>query len=74
MPSRRTLGEASRKRFSISLDAHDYEQLSLPAGRRKPPLTSQYVVNYAAHRLLEDVSDLQLAHHLGDPLARGERP
>lgn len=73
MVSRRTRGQRGRKRFSITLDVRDYEELLSLAGRHKPPLTLQYVVNYAVQRLLKEAKDPQLGLPLGDPLARGER-
>lgn len=73
MVSRRTRGQPPRKRFSITLDVRDYEELLSLAGRHKPPLTLQYVVNYAIQRLLKDAKDPQLGLQLGDPLSRGER-
>lgn len=63
----------ARKRFTISLDGGDYERLLALAGEHKPPLTLQYVVNYAIQRLLSDANDPQLALQLGDPLGRRGR-
>jgi hypothetical protein len=61
-----------RKRFSISLDARDYNELLALAAQHKPALTLQYVVNFAIQRLLRDARDPQLTLRLGDPLATGE--
>ena len=59
----------SRKRFSVSLDAADYGKLRALAKQHKPPLTLQYVVNYAIQRLLREADDPQLRLKLGSPLA-----
>src|SRR5206468_2567748 len=61
---------ASRKRFSLSLDEADYSRLRAIAKQHKPPLTLQYVVNYAIQRLLIEADDPQLRLELGSPLGR----
>lgn len=63
---------AFTKRFSVSLDKEDYDQLRLMAGEHKPPLTLQYVVRFAVQRLLDSADDPQLLLDLGSPLR--ERP
>ena len=58
----------SRKRLTITLDARDYDELVALKERRKPPLSLQYVINYAIQRLLRDAKNPQLVLKIGDPL------
>lgn len=58
----------AKKRFTVTLDASDYDELASLAKRSSPPLTLQYVVNYAVKRLLEQARDPQQDLDLGDPL------
>ena len=71
MVSRRSSRRPAHKRFSVSLDVRDYEALVAVTKRHKPPLTLQYVVNYALQRFLRDAKDPQLLLQLGNPLAGG---
>jgi hypothetical protein len=52
------------KRFTISLDARDYEALRMLAEAQRPPLPLQYVVRLAVLRLLDQPDS---------PLLRPER-
>jgi transcriptional regulator with XRE-family HTH domain len=61
---------AARMRLTISLERRDYEALAHLKDRHKPPLSLQYVINYAIQRLLEDAKDPQLALKMGDPKPR----
>jgi hypothetical protein len=58
----------TRKRLTISLDRRDYDALIALKDRHRPPLTLQYVINYAVQRLLREAKDPQLALKMGDPL------
>lgn len=42
-----------QKRFTVSIDAADYEALRAIADGHRPPLKLQYVVNVAVKNLLE---------------------
>jgi hypothetical protein len=53
------------KRFTISLDARDYEALRMLAKPQRPPLTPKYVVRLALLRLL-DQPDSPLLRPEGD--------
>jgi hypothetical protein len=55
------------KRFSVTLDRPDYDALLALAERHKPPLTLQYVVNFAIQRLLKDADQPQVVLSLTDP-------
>ncbi len=57
-----------RKRFSVTLDRRDYDELLALAERHRPPLSLQYVVSYAVQRLLRDAKNPQLVLKMGDPL------
>ena len=48
------------KRFSVSLEAEEYEELCRIAQTHRPPLTLQYVVRYALQQLLDQHKDRQL--------------
>ena len=48
------------KRFTVSLEARDYEQLRQIAQTHRPPLSLQYVVRYALKKLFDEHSDGQL--------------
>lgn len=58
------------KRFSVSLDPHDYERLKDLANSCKPRLSLQYVVNYAIQELLKEADNPQLILRMGDPVER----
>lgn len=60
------------KRFSVTLDVRDYRRLKALADEHRPPLTLQYVVNYAIQDLLARTADVKSVD-LGDPLQR-DRP
>jgi hypothetical protein len=57
-----------RKRLTITLDGRDYDDLVALKDRHKPPLSLQYVINYAVQRLLRDAKNPQLVLKMGDPL------
>jgi hypothetical protein len=71
MVSRRSGRRPTHRRFSVSLEVRDYEALVAVTKRHKPPLTLQYVVNFALQRFLKEAKDPQLLLQLGNPLARG---
>ena len=56
-----------KKRFTVTLDARDYDDLTLLAKKTSPPLTLQYVVNYAVKRLLDHARNPQQQLELGNP-------
>ena len=56
-----------KKRFTVTLDATDYDDLLSLARGTSPPLTLQYVVNYAVKRLLDQARNPQQQLDLGDP-------
>lgn len=45
---------ASQKRFTVSLDAGDYEALCALAQAQRPPLSLQYTVRLAIRRFLDE--------------------
>ena len=49
-----------KKRFTISLEASDYDALRVLADGHRPPLSLQYVVNVAVKDLLEKHTARQL--------------
>ena len=53
------------KRFTISLDAEDYEALRKLADAQRPPLPLQYVVRLAVRRFL-DQPEATLLRPAGD--------
>jgi hypothetical protein len=55
-----------KKRFTVSLDAGDYETLRTIAASHRPPLQLQYVVNVAVKNLLERHAARQLTFPLDD--------
>lgn len=62
-------GETGRpRRFTITLDESDYESLRMLAKGHRPPLTLQYVVQYAVRLLLERAQDPEFRERLRDPL------
>ena len=60
-----------KKRFSITLEAEDYERLRSLAYDHRPRLPMQYVAQYAIRQFLEGTEDPQLALELRDPLDHG---
>jgi hypothetical protein len=60
------------KRFGISLEVRDYDELPSLAERHELPPTLQHVVNGAIQRLLRAAKDLLLALEFAHPLASGE--
>ena len=60
------------KRFSVSVRPSVYEALLAIADGCSPPLSLQYVVNYALLRLVEEAKAHGRVAGLGDPL-NGER-
>ena len=49
-----------KKRFTISLDASDYDALRVLADGHRPPISLQYVLNGAVKDLLEKHATRQL--------------
>lgn len=60
------MAEAQKKRFTVSIDAGDYDALRAVAEGHRPPLTLQYVVNVAVKNLLERHAARQLTFPLDD--------
>lgn len=60
------MADAERKRFTVSLDAGDYDALRSIADGHRPPLKLQYVVNVAIKKLLERQAARQLTFPLDD--------
>lgn len=52
------------RRFTVSLDASDYDALLTLGRSAKPPLTLQYLVRLAVRNLLEQRSSGQLVFPL----------
>ena len=48
------------KRFSVSLEVGEYEELFRIAQTHRPPLSLQYVVRYALQRFFDEHRDRQL--------------
>lgn len=55
-----------QKRFTVSLDAEDYDALRAIADGHRPPLKLQYVVNVAVKNLLKRHAARQLTFPLDD--------
>jgi hypothetical protein len=55
-----------QKRFTVSVDADDYEALTAIAEGHRPPLTLKYVVNVALKNLLERHAQRQLTFPLDE--------
>ncbi|MCW5811530.1 MAG: hypothetical protein KIT84_10975 [Labilithrix sp.] len=63
---------AHPKRFSVTVERGDWEELNRIANGHRPPLSLQYVVNFALQRFLRESRDPQLALKLGNPTDDGE--
>ena len=48
------------KRFSVSLETEEYDELRRIARTHRPPLSLQYVVRYALKEFLDEYGDGQL--------------
>ena len=48
------------KRFSVSLEADEYDELCRIAQTHRPPLSLQYVVRYALQRFFDEHENRQL--------------
>jgi hypothetical protein len=57
-------GRTRQKRFTVSLDAADYDALRALADDHKPPLKLQYVVGVAIRQLLDRHAAKQLTFPL----------
>lgn len=55
-----------QKRFTVSLDAADYDALRAIADDHRPPLKLQYVVSVAVKNLLERHATKQLSFPLDE--------
>lgn len=62
-------GRRPVKRFTVSLDASDYDRLRDLARRHRPPLSLQYVAEYAIQLLLKSAEEDDFADRLGNPLS-----
>jgi hypothetical protein len=61
------------RRFSVTVDAIEYDRLVKIAEDHKPRLTLQYVVQYAIQTFLHDVdSDKSSVRDMADPRRRGK--
>ena len=49
-----------KKRFSVSLEAGEYDELCRLAQMHRPPLSLQYVVRHALQKLFDEHKDTQL--------------
>ncbi|WP_127713332.1 hypothetical protein [Sinorhizobium meliloti] len=56
-----------RKRFSIALDAADYEALQKLGAAQRPPLKQQYLIELAVKNLLDQYANRQLSFPLDRP-------
>jgi hypothetical protein len=54
-------------RFSVSFPERDYQLLLRLAKKRRPPLTLQYLVEWAVQDLLRRVKDPKFSGELGNP-------
>jgi hypothetical protein len=62
------------KRFTVSLDAHDYEALCALAQAQRPPLSLQYTVRLAIRRFLDEYEGRAITLSPADaPAKRSER-
>lgn len=52
--------KSQMRRFTVSLDPVNYAELRRIAESHRPPLSLQYVVQYALHRFLEEHKGRQL--------------
>ena len=53
-------GTSKMRRFTVSLDEPDYDELKHIADSHRPPLPLQYVVRYALQRFLDEHKGKQL--------------
>ena len=60
------------KRFTVSVSEIDYQALTEIAEKHRPPLSLQYLANWALQRLLERAADPQLYFELGNPLPEND--
>lgn len=49
------------KRFTVSVEEGDYEELRRLADSHRPPLSLQYIVRYAIQRFLDENRGRQLS-------------
>lgn len=61
------------KRFTVSLDAGDYEALCALAQAQRPPLSLQYTVRLAIRRFLDEYEGRAITLTAANPPARGSR-
>lgn len=63
----------SSKRFSVTLDQADYDRLVELGWAQRPPLTLQYLVEYAIQNLLRQAADPQFTFPFAEPAPRAQR-
>ena len=68
MPNPRTL-----KRFTVSLDAYDYEALCSLAQAQRPALSLQYTVRLAVRRFLDEHEGRTITLVANSPAKRSRR-
>lgn len=61
------------KRFTVSLDANDYEALCTLAQAQRPPLSLQYAVRLAIRRFLDEHEGRAITLAAATPLAKGSK-
>ena len=61
------------KRFTVSLDAQDYEALCALAQAQRPPLSLQYAVRLAIRRFLDEYEGRAITLALASPAKRPKR-
>jgi hypothetical protein len=54
------MASVQKKRFTVSLEANQYDALNRIAQTHKPPLTLQYVTRLAVQRLIDEYDQGQL--------------
>lgn len=60
------------KRFSVTLDADDYERLKKLCDSCRPPMSLRYVVGFAVRQFLDQAKDPKITRALTDPTASAQ--
>lgn len=74
MPRYNTMPQPTTlKRFTVSLDATDYEALCTLAQAQRPPISLQYAVRLAVRRFLDEHEGRAITLAAANPLSKGSK-
>lgn len=60
--------QSGKRRFTIGLTEEEYARVKSLASGHRPPMTLQYVVEYAVQRLLDQAGNDEFVSRMADPL------